>query len=96
MAPYIYFLPICVASCCVLQTAEIIKPIVVPQRPCNIVNKNIQNIDPSAGTFRGKKFKIIFAEFFPTYTGAEERFLSKGGPPNKKNEIWVIFKKFSP
>ena len=28
-------------------------------------------------------------------TGAEEQFLSKGGPPNKKNEIWLIFKNFS-
>ena len=72
---YIYFLPICVASCCVLQTAEIIKPIVVPQSPCNIVNKNIQNIDPSAGTLRGKKFKIIFAGFFPTYIQREKRFM---------------------
>ena len=30
-----------------------------------------------------------------TWAGAEERFLSKGGPPNKKNEIWLIFKNFS-
>ena len=64
------------ASCCVLQTAEIINPIVVPQSPCNIVNKNIQNIDPSAGTLWGKKFKIIFVGFFLNiYVDIGKRFM---------------------
>ena len=52
---------ICVASCCVSQTAEMMRPIVVPQIPCNIVSKNIQTTDPSAGTC--KNVSVIFVIF---------------------------------